>query len=168
MKTGMMVRSAMLAGLVTIAPNFAQAQWPAADAGAAAQPGSALSITQAQLLQPEGLNRMLRAGGAAKPLVLQVGSHVLFAQAHIPGAEYAGAGSQPSGLEILRNRVVSLPRNTLIVLYCGCCPWNRCPNLGPAFQKLREMGFTNVKALYLEDNFGTNWVDKGYPVEQGR
>jgi len=54
------------------------------------------------------------------------------------------------------------------VLYCGCCPWNRCPNVGPAFSKMREMGFSNVKVLYLADNFGTNWVEKGYPVEKGR
>jgi hypothetical protein len=25
------------------------------------------------------------------------------------------------------------------------------------------MGFTNVKALYIANNFGTDWVDKGYP-----
>jgi hypothetical protein len=29
------------------------------------------------------------------------------------------------------------------------------------------MGFTNVKALYLADNFGADWAAKGYPVEQG-
>jgi hypothetical protein len=40
--------------------------------------------------------------------------------------------------------------------------------VGPAFAKMREMGFTNVKVLYLADNFGTNWGEKGYPVEKGR
>jgi thiosulfate/3-mercaptopyruvate sulfurtransferase len=30
------------------------------------------------------------------------------------------------------------------------------------------MGFVNIRVLYLADNFGTNWVDKGYPVERGR
>jgi rhodanese-related sulfurtransferase len=131
-------------------------------------PGSTLTIPEAQVLQPEALRHMLQTGSADKPLILQVGSHLLFAESHIPGSEYAGAGSQPAGLEQLQNRVNSLPRNKLIVLYCGCCPWNRCPNLGPAFAKLREMGFTNVKALYLANNFGTDWADKGYPVEQGR
>jgi hypothetical protein len=29
------------------------------------------------------------------------------------------------------------------------------------------MGFTNVKALYLANNFGADWADKGYPVEAG-
>jgi rhodanese-related sulfurtransferase len=123
---------------------------------------------RAQLLQPEALNRLLQAAGAEKPLVLQVGSHVLFAEAHIPGAEYAGQGSQPAGIQQLQNRVSALSRKKLIVLYCGCCPWNRCPNVGPAFAKLREIGFSNVKVLYLADNFGANWVEKGYAVEKGR
>jgi hypothetical protein len=29
------------------------------------------------------------------------------------------------------------------------------------------MGFTNVKVLYIADNFGTNWVEKGYPTAKG-
>jgi rhodanese-related sulfurtransferase len=129
--------------------------------------GSAFSIPDAQLLKPEALVQLLHTTSKDKPLILQVGSHMLFAQAHIPGSEYAGPGSQPGGIEQLQNRVNALSRKRLIVLYCGCCPWNRCPNLGPAFAKLREMGFTNVKALYLAGNFGADWADKGYPVEQG-
>jgi hypothetical protein len=54
------------------------------------------------------------------------------------------------------------------VLYCGCCPWNRCPNIEPAFSKLKEMGFTDVKVLYLAENFGADWAAKGYSVEKGR
>jgi rhodanese-related sulfurtransferase len=128
---------------------------------------SAFSIPEAQLLKPEALLPLLQVKGADKPLLLQVGSHMLFAQAHIPDSEYAGPGSQPAGLQQLQTRVNPLQRKKLIVLYCGCCPWNRCPNLGPAFAKLREMGFTNVKVLYLANNFGADWADKGYPVEQG-
>jgi len=130
--------------------------------------GSARSIPESQLMKPEALVPMLRATGGEKPLVLQVGSHMLFAEGHISGSEYAGPGSQPPGLLQLQNRVNSLSRKNLIVLYCGCCPWNRCPNLGPAFAKLREMGFTNVKVLYLANNFGEDWAAKGYPVERGQ
>jgi hypothetical protein len=120
------------------------------------------------LLQPEELNRLLHAPAANRPLVLQVGSHVLFTQAHIAGSEYVGPGSQSAGLQQLRSRVAPLSRKTFIVLYCGCCPWGRCPNLEPAFKLLGALGFTRVKVLYLAENFGTNWVDKGYPVERGR
>ncbi|MGD0682903.1 MAG: rhodanese-like domain-containing protein [Terracidiphilus sp.] len=131
-------------------------------------PESASSIPSAQLLQPDELSRLLHASGANKPLVLQVGSHMLFAQAHIAGSEYAGAGSQAEGLSQLQARVAPLPRNAFIVLYCGCCPWSRCPNVGPAFKQLQNMGFTRVKVLYLANNLGTDWVDKGYAVERGR
>jgi thiosulfate/3-mercaptopyruvate sulfurtransferase len=129
---------------------------------------SAFSIAQTQLIQPEELNRVLHDGGAGKPLVLQVGSRVLFDQAHIAGSEYAGPGSQPEGLHQLQKRVSPLARDTSIVLYCGCCPWNRCPNVAPAFRLLQKLGFTRVNVLYIADNFGTDWVDKGYPVERSR
>jgi thiosulfate/3-mercaptopyruvate sulfurtransferase len=130
-------------------------------------PESASSIPSAQLLQADELNRLLHVQGANKPLVLQVGSHMLFAQAHIAGSEYAGAGSQTEGLKQLQDRVAPLPRKSFIVLYCGCCPWSRCPNVGPAFKQLQNMGFTNVKVLYLANNLGSDWVDKGYPVDRG-
>ena len=129
-------------------------------------PASTLTIPETQWMKPEALLPLLKSTGADKPLVLQVGSHVLFAQSHIAGSEYVGPGSQPAGLEQLQSRVNPLSRKKLIVLYCGCCPWNRCPNLGPAYAKLHEMGFTNAKVLYLANNFGADWADKGYPVEQ--
>ncbi len=154
--------------LTLVAGAFsASAQFSAPGAGVV-QAGSAASIPQAQLLQPEALHQLLLAPGSDKPLVLQVGSHILFAEAHIPGSEYMGPGSRPQGLELLQTRLMPLARKTLIVLYCGCCPWGRCPNVEPAFAKVREMGFTNVKVLYLADNFGTDWVSKEYLVEKGR
>jgi thiosulfate/3-mercaptopyruvate sulfurtransferase len=52
-----------------------------------------------------------------------------------------------------------------MVIYCGCCPWEKCPNVQPAMTTLQEMGFTRVRVLHLPDNFKTNWIDKGYPVE---
>jgi rhodanese-related sulfurtransferase len=133
-------------------------------------PGSSAdaAIPASELLQPAELAQLLRSTGVEKPLILQVGSHVLYAQAHIPGAEYAGAGGQEAGLEALRARVKGLKPDQQLVIYCGCCPWNRCPNIQPAYRQLHELGFTQVKALYLANNFGADWVDKGYPVARGR
>jgi len=131
----------------------------------AAGPESAFSIPAEHLIQPQKLNAILQNPVGQSPLILQVGSHLMFAQAHISGAEYAGPGSQPAGLELLRKRVASVPKAKLIVLYCGCCPWERCPNVGPAYKLLRDAGFTNVHVLYLAHNFGDDWVAKGYNVE---
>jgi len=125
-------------------------------------------IPAAQLLQPAELVQILNSSAGEKPLILQVGSHVLYAEAHISGSEYVGAGGQDSGRQVLRDRVKSLKRDQFIVLYCGCCPWGKCPNIRPAYHALTSLGFTRVRVLYLADNFGTNWVAKGYPVAKGR
>jgi|SRR5581483_7839721 len=118
------------------------------------------------LIQPADLAAVLKSEGP-RPLIIQVGFHVLYTQAHIPGSEYIGPGSRPDGIQQLHQRVDPLPRTREIVLYCGCCPWERCPNMHPAFQELQSMGFTNVKLLYIANNFGKDWVDKGYPVATG-
>ena len=75
-----------------------QQQARAAGQWAAPPPESALTIPAAQLIEPEDLNRLLHTHGAEKPLILQVGSRMMFEQAHIPGAEYAGQGSQSEGI----------------------------------------------------------------------
>jgi thiosulfate/3-mercaptopyruvate sulfurtransferase len=124
------------------------------------------SIPQARLITPDQLVKALQAANQ-KPLVFEVGPHTLYAQAHIPGSEYMGAGSSDAGQQKLRERVKSLPKNSAIVIYCGCCPWGRCPNMHPAYVLLHSLGFTNVKALYIADNFGTDWVNKGYPIAKG-
>lgn len=118
-------------------------------------------------ITPEELVKILHASNGEKPLLIHVGSHVLYSQAHIPGSEYIGPASDPASLQRLRTRVESLPRNKFIVLYCGCCPWTHCPNMKPADDTLHTMGFTNVRSLYIANNFGTDWVDKGYPVAKG-
>ena len=132
---------------------------------AAAWAQSATGIEKAQLVKPAALLQML---SGERLLVLQVGPRVLYAQAHVPGAEYVGAASQPEGIQALRERVQKLPKMRLIVIYCGCCPWDRCPNVAPAYNELKSLGFTNVKVMFVAHNIGADWVDKGYPTEKGK
>ena len=115
----------------------------------------------------EELLHTLQTKNRGKPLLFFVGPRLLYTQAHIVGAELIGQGSSPEGIQHLRQRAGNLRRNTAIVLYCGCCPWSHCPNVDPAYLALQELGFTNVKVLYLPNNFGTDWVDKGYPAARG-
>lgn len=120
-----------------------------------------------ELLQPEALVSGLKSGTATKQVIIHVGFRVLYTQAHIPDSEYTGPASTPDGVRRLRKRVEPLPRSQFIVLYCGCCPWNECPNINPAYRELRILGFNNVKVLYIAHDFGTDWVGKGYPVAKG-
>ena len=121
-----------------------------------------------ELLNPEELVNLIQSPAGEKPLILNVGPSLLYMQAHIPGAEYVGAASSPQGMQSLRSRVKAMPKNTFIVLYCGCCPWSHCPNVRPAYNELHKLGFGNVRVLYIADNFGTDWVDKGHPTIRGQ
>ena len=134
---------------------------------ALAQHIPAASITAADLIQPADLAANLKSASALKPLILQVGFRTLYAQAHIADSEYVGAAGEDAGLQLLRNRVAKLAKETAIVIYCGCCPWSKCPNIAAAYDALHDLGFKNVKVLYFADDFGTNWVDKGYPTTKG-
>ena len=144
------------------APSMSLAQF----ANPAESASSASSIPDSALIHTDALRNLLAS--ADKPLVLQVGSRIFFAEAHIPGAQYAGPGSQLAGLQLLQSKTASLHKDKLIVLYCGCCPWGRCPNVGPAYKQLHDLGFTKVKVLYLANNFGDDWVAKGFTVEHGQ
>ncbi len=139
-----------------------------AQVATAPPPSSATSIPESRLLQPEDLVKILKSTEKEKPVILQVGSRVMFSQVHIPGSEFAGPGSQASGIQSLEATVSALPKGRHIVLYCGCCPWNRCPNVGPAYKRLHDLGFTNVHVLYIASNFGDDWVSKGYPAVKGK
>ena len=151
---------------VVCAGAYAQQTNPAVQA--ASTPPTDTPIPAGQLLQPAELVEILGSSTGEKPLILQVGPHVFYAEAHIPGSEYVGAAAQDPGLRALRERVRDLEHSRFLVIYCGCCPWNKCPNTRPAFQQLSSLGFTHVQVLYVADNFGANWVAKGYPVEKGR
>ena len=38
--------------------------------------------------------------------------------------------------------------------------------MGASYEAVHALGFTKLKALYIAGNFGSDWVDKGYPVEK--
>jgi len=122
-------------------------------------------IPASVLIQPAQLARELKA---APPTILQVGFSKLYEQAHIPGAVYAGPTNSETGVAALKAAAEKLSRDAPIVIYCGCCPWNRCPNMDAAYTTLKAMGFSRLRALYIANNFGQDWVDKGYPVVTGQ
>jgi len=120
------------------------------------------------LIQPADLVSILKSAKGPRPLLIQVGFHVLYVQAHIPGSEFIGPASSPDAVRQLHKRAVALPRTQSIVLYCGCCPWSECPNVRPAYKELSAMGFKNLKILHISRNFGEDWVGKSYPVAKGK
>ena len=159
---------------MTAAVVFAMAQAPAKPAdeltpqsGKSGQPGGPeLAPGSPQLIQPEELVQAMKTRGPDKPVVLYVGPKSFYLQAHIPGSDFIGP-VRPESVEKLRARIAPLAKDAPVVIYCGCCPWDHCPNIRPAFAELRKLGFTRVRVLYLANNFGSNWKDKGFPVASG-
>jgi thiosulfate/3-mercaptopyruvate sulfurtransferase len=127
-------------------------------------PGNENPWNESQIAPPEDLAKQLSSD--KPPIILQVGIQPLYKISHIPGAIYAGPASDAPGLDRLKKEAQALPRNTDLVLYCGCCPFNDCPNVKPAFVALQAMGFTRLRVLMLPNNFTQDWVNKGYPADK--
>ena len=119
---------------------------------------------KAELLEPSSLAELLKSS-APQPNIICVAFPVLYRQRHVLHARLAGPASKPEGLRALRDAVHSLPRDSQIVIYCGCCPMQKCPNVRPAYRLLKELGFSHIRVLDLPANFHADWSAKGYPVE---
>lgn len=115
--------------------------------------------TASQLIEPAELASIIKSSGSKVPLIFNIG-----VVEDIPGAKHIGAASKEEGLQNLQKAVAGLPKNKALVIYCGCCPFAKCPNIRPAFSALTKMGFTNVKLLNLATNLQTDWISKGYPL----
>jgi len=123
--------------------------------------------TAERIVQPAELARELGDKNGAPSTIVYVGFHTLFGGGHILGAAFHGSASTEQGLSDLRKWADTLPRTTNLVVYCGCCPFEKCPNIRPAFTTLDGMGFKKLRVLVLPTNFATDWVDKGYPIQKG-
>jgi thiosulfate/3-mercaptopyruvate sulfurtransferase len=123
--------------------------------------------TTAQTVQPADFAKEL-AAGKSSPTILFVGFGRLYTAGHIKGAQFHGSGGRPEGLQEIKKWAAPLPRSTNLVIYCGCCPMEHCPNLRPAFSALHEMGFKNLRALILPTSFAVDWADQSLPYEKGQ
>lgn len=120
-----------------------------------------------QLIEPSELAAIITNEKVKQPFIISVspkGAHGVRPGKGIKGAIDFGAADEPQNLEKLKASLENLPKDREIVLYCGCCPFNVCPNIRPAFSLLNEMGFTRHKLLNLEKNIRVDWLNKGYPM----
>jgi thiosulfate/3-mercaptopyruvate sulfurtransferase len=122
--------------------------------------------TKSQTVQPADLAKELGNSKNA-PTVVFVGFRRLYSAGHIKGAQFHGTAGSDEGLKELTAWAAGLPRSTNLVIYCGCCPIERCPNIRPAFKALQGLGFKNLRVLLLPQDFATDWAGKGLPYDKG-
>jgi thiosulfate/3-mercaptopyruvate sulfurtransferase len=117
------------------------------------------------VIEPAALAQILQAG--QPPMVISVAFPNLYHAKHIVHAIDAGPGSKPEGIELLKKAVANAPKDADIVVYCGCCPMVKCPNIRPAYRALKEMGYTHIRVLDVPTNMHDDWYAKNYPTEDG-
>jgi len=97
--------------------------------------------------------------------IFYVGFPILYKGAHVKDASFTGPCSKKEGTDLLTAALKDVPHDAEVIIYCGCCPFVRCPNIRPAYQVLKDLGYTRIKVLDLPTNLHTDWVEKGYPID---
>jgi hypothetical protein len=116
--------------------------------------------TDKQLMEPSELAGMI-TNHTDSILIISVGPFN-----SIPGSMHFGMVSEQEAFDKFKTQLSTIDKNKKIVIYCGCCPFEHCPNVRPALGLLKDMNFTNYYLLNLPNNLKINWIDKGYPIIQ--
>ena len=95
------------------------------------------------------------------PVIISVGPGTT-----LPNSVDVGMVNTKEGLDKLKTQLANLPTNKKIVIYCGCCPYDHCPNVRPAINAFKDLKFTNYYLLDLPHNIKKDWIEKGYPVSK--
>ena len=114
--------------------------------------------TKSQLIEPSTLAASINSNKDL-PVIISIGPGAL-----IPNSIDFGMVKDEQNMAKFKARVSKLPKSTNIVVYCGCCPFDHCPNVRPAIAFLKRGDFTNYHLLNLPHNLKTDWIAKGYPI----
>jgi thiosulfate/3-mercaptopyruvate sulfurtransferase len=116
--------------------------------------------TSKDLMEPDALAAMLNNSKSQKPVIFNIGP-----LADIKGAVNIGSTASKANLDKFSKSLAAVPKDKIVVIYCGCCPFRSCPNIRPAFNILKERGYTKARLLNLKQNLKIDWIDYGYPID---
>ncbi len=84
----------------------------------------------------------------------------------IKGALAIGSVNQASWKSNLQKVLVQSKENQSyskeVIVYCGCCSSDNCPNVEPVILELKRLGFKKVKGLYFSEGYLPEWHAKKY------
>jgi hypothetical protein len=113
-----------------------------------------------QLMEPADLAQKIE-NNAPNVYIFNIGP-----AGSIKNAIEIGDGKEKESQTSIEEQLINLPKDTEIVIYCGCCPFVNCPNVRPIFNTLNEQQFVNHKLLNLPKNLKVDWIDKGFPMSK--
>ena len=115
--------------------------------------------TNDDLLEPSELSTKIKANKDL-PAIFSIGPGAI-----IPHSKDIGMVKEAENLQKFTDQLSTLAKNSQIIIYCGCCPFEHCPNVRPAIQLLKDLNFTNYKLLDLPHNIKVDWIDRGFPTQ---
>jgi thiosulfate/3-mercaptopyruvate sulfurtransferase len=119
-----------------------------------------INWTEKQLEEPATLAQTL-SDKKVVPVLISIGPAAI-----IPNSIDVGMVDNAEGLRKLEGELDSLIKEDKVVIYCGCCPFEHCPNVRPAVDLLKKKNFSNFYILNIRNNIRKDWIDKGYPVSK--
>ena len=119
-----------------------------------------INWTNDDLLEPSDLSATIKSNKNV-PVIFSIGPGAI-----IPHSKDIGMIKEMENMQKFKDQLSTLAKDTQIVIYCGCCPFEHCPNVRPAIQFLKDLNFTNYKLLDLPHNIKIDWIDKGYPAQE--
>ncbi|WMJ72333.1 hypothetical protein RCC89_04035 [Cytophagaceae bacterium ABcell3] len=114
---------------------------------------------ESQLIEPKALADILEGPKSKHPVILNMGT-----MPPIKSAQMVGIGSTTHGMNKLKEVAATLDKKSEVVVYCGCCTMDNCPNVKPAMDYLTAQGFKNAKILNIKTDLNVDWTNKGYPM----
>jgi hypothetical protein len=116
--------------------------------------------TSKDLTAPSDLAATLKSNKNV-PIMFSIGPGAI-----IPNSIDIGMVKDKKNMDKFRAQISKLPKTSNILIYCGCCPYEHCPDVRPAIALLKNMKFTNYHLLDLPQNIKTDWIAKGYPTKE--
>ncbi len=116
--------------------------------------------TSKDLTAPSDLAATLKSNKNV-PIMFSIGPGAI-----IPNSIDIGMVKDEKNMDKFREQISKLPKTANILIYCGCCPYEHCPDVRPAIALLKNMKFTNYHLLDLPQNIKTDWISKGYPTKE--
>ena len=119
-----------------------------------------INWTNDDLLEPSDLSATIKSNKNV-PVIFSIGPGAI-----IPHSKDIGMIKETENMQKFKDQLSTLAKDTQIVIYCGCCPFEHCPNVRPAIQLMKDLNFTNYKLLNLPHNIKIDWINKGFPTQE--
>ena len=110
-------------------------------------------LKKEDLIKPKELAQKMKSKAIPAPIIFNVGP-----MEQIKTAIKIGATNTDVGLS-----TISTDRE--VVIYCGCCTSENCPNISPGLAYLKKNGYKNAKILEITTGLKVDWIEKGYPMQ---